>query len=284
MNNSTIKPKRSKYINNSVNIFITLLKSFIIVILFTIAVSISIILRIALLPATKWFYININTRYLLRPLSRSLLFVAGVKLKRLNEVEISNAIIVSNHWGYLDSLMLVASFPCIVISNVDVKQMPFIGKIMMLMGFVFVDRKNNRSIPISLGKASNILNHTNLNIAFFLEGGTGDGFNLRRFNSSFFELAFASKKNVVPVAIQIESINKELPDQENINQVVFHNSYKNLFFHILRLLQLKSIEISVTILPRISYNEIYSKYLSRKNICEIAEKEISEFLDENNRY
>lgn len=284
MSYSTTKPIWSNYINNSVEIFITLLKSFFIVTLLTIATTVSIILRIILLPATKWFYININTRCLLRPLSRSLLFVAGVKIKRTNEVEISNAIIVSNRWGYLDSLILTALSPCIVISNVDVKQMPFIGKIMMLMGFVFVDRKNNRSIPIALNTASSILKHTNINVAFFPEGGTGDGFNLKKFKSSFFDLVFAAKRNVVPVAIQIESINKALPDRENINQLVFHNSQKNLYSHILNLLKLKSIGITFTVLSRISYDEIYSKYLSRKKICEIAEKEISNFLNKNKRY
>ncbi|MFA4906654.1 MAG: lysophospholipid acyltransferase family protein [archaeon] len=281
---STIKPIWLKNIDILVNILRASLKSFIILIFFTVCVILTLILRIVTLITVKWFYIKINTKYIIRPLSRSLLFIAGVKLNRPKDVDILNAIIVSNHWGYLDSLVLMALSPCIVISNVDVRQMPFIGRIMMLMGFVFVDRQNNRSIPIVLEKATNLLNQTNLNVAFFPEGGTGDGFELKKFNSSFFELAFTTKKNVVPVVIQIETINKETPNQDNINQVVFHNSRGNIIIHLLRLLQLKSIGIKFTILPQISYYEIYSKYLSRKKICEIAEKKFSDFLDKNKRF
>lgn len=284
MNKSTIKPIWLKNINISVSIVFASLKSFIILILFTVAVMLSFVLRIVTLITTKWFYIKINTKYIIRPLSQSLLFVMGVKLKRPKDINISNAIIVSNHWGYLDSFVLMALLPCIVISNVDVKQMPFIGRIMVMMGFVFVNRQNNRSIPIVLEKATNILNQTDLNVAFFPEGGTGDGFELKRFNSSFFKLAFTAKKNVIPVVIQIETINKEPPNQDNINQVVFHNSRGNILIHLPRLLQLKSIGINFTILPRISYNDIYSKYISRKKICEIAEKEISDFINKNKRF
>lgn len=281
---STIKPIWLKNIDILVNILRASLKSFIILIFFTAGVILSLILRIVTLIADKWFYIKINTKYIIRPLSQCLLFIAGVKLKGPKDVDVSNSIIVSNHWGYLDSLVLMALLPCIVISNVDVKQMPFIGRIMVMMGFVFVNRQNNRSIPIVLEKATNILNQTDLNVAFFPEGGTGDGFELKRFNSSFFKLAFTAKKNVIPVVIQIETINKEPPNQDNINQVVFHNSRGNILIHLPRLLQLKSIGINYTILPRISYNDIYSKYISRKKICEIAEKEISDFINKNKRF
>ncbi|MBU4446192.1 MAG: 1-acyl-sn-glycerol-3-phosphate acyltransferase [Candidatus Marinimicrobia bacterium] len=204
-----------------------------------------------------------------------------MKVTRPKDITISNAIIVSNHWGYLDSFLLMAFFPSVVISNVDVKQMPAVGKIIKMMGFVFVDRQNNNSIPVIIEKLTEIMNNTVLSIAFFPEGGTGDGFKLKRFNSSFFELAFTTKKNVIPVVIRIETINKEAPNQDNMNQVVFHNSQENILKHSLKLLQLKSIEISVTVLPQISYYEIHTKYLSRKKICEIAEKEIIDFIDKN---
>jgi len=69
-----------------------------------------------------------------------------------------------------------------------------------------------------------------------------------------------------------------------MNQVVFHNSQENILKHSLKLLQLKSIAINVTVLPQISYYEIHSKYLLRKHICMMAEKRISNFIDENKRY
>lgn len=281
---STKKPKWLKSTDILVAIVSTSLKILSLPIFFTFGVVLSLVLRLLLLFTTKWFYININTKYIIRPLSRCLLFLAGVKIKKTGDVDITNSIIVSNHWGYIDSLVLMALSPCIVISNVDVMQLPFIGKIMMLMGFVFVDRKNKRSIPIVLERAAIILNRTNLNVVFFPEGGTGDGFTLRKFKSSFFDLAFMAKKNIAPVVIQIETINNKVPTEDNINRVVYHNYSGSLFHHILNVLRLRSIEVSYNILPQISYYEVYSKYLSRKKICEIAEEEISDFLNKNKRY
>jgi len=147
---STIKPKRLKNTKKLIVIISASFKIMSLLIFFTLGIVLSLVLRLVLLFTSKWFYIKINTKYILRPLSRYLLFLAGVKINKTGNVDITNAIIVSNHWGYIDSLVLMALSPCIVISNVDVMQLPFIGKIMMLMGFVFVDRKNKRSIPIVL--------------------------------------------------------------------------------------------------------------------------------------
>jgi 1-acyl-sn-glycerol-3-phosphate acyltransferase len=271
------------FINTAVKIAFVIFKLSLILSILTFGVIISVILKIVLFFSNKWFYIKINTKYVIRPISRTLLFFIGVKVTRPKDITISNAIIVSNHWGYLDSLLLMALFPSMVISNVDVKQMPVVGRIMTMMGFVFVNRQNNNSIPAIIEKSTEIMNNTDLSIAFFPEGGTGDGFKLRRFNSSFFELALTAKKNVIPVVIRIETINDEAPNQDNMNQVVFHNSQENILKHSLKLLQLKSIAINVTVLPQISYYEIHSKYLLRKHICMMAEKRISNFIDENKR-
>jgi len=137
------------FINTAVKITFVIFKLSLILSILTFGVIISVILKIVLFFSNKWLYIKINTKYVLRPVLRILLFVIGVKVTLPKDIAISNAIIVSNHWGYLDSLLLMAFFPGMVISNVDVKQMPFVGRIMTMMGFVFV----NRQKPFSLRAA-----------------------------------------------------------------------------------------------------------------------------------
>ena len=244
----------------------------------SIGIIISILLRIVIVFSGKWRFIQINTKYVVRWTSKILLAICGVKIRGSHNFNISSSIIVSNHWGYLDSLILMAFSSCLVISNVDVEKMPIVGKIMMSMGFVFVDRNRNKTIPYIIEKATDIIKHTNVNIAFFPEGATGDGFKLNRFKSSFFELAYTTKGNVVPVVIRVKSINGKVPNKYTINQVVFHNTSESIIKHILKLLQLKSIEISVVDLPQISYYDITSKKLSRKDICKIAEDKISDYI------
>lgn len=261
--------------------FFTIIRTILLLTVISIGIIISILLRIVIVFSGKWRFIQINTKYVVRWTSKILLAVCGVKISGSHNFNISNSIIVSNHWGYLDSLILMAFSPCLVISNVDVEKMPIVGKIMMSMGFVFVDRNRNKTIPYIIEKTTDIIKHTNVNIAFFPEGATGDGFKLNRFKSSFFELAYTTKGNVVPVVIRVKSINGKVPNKDTINQVVFHNTGEHVIKHILKLLQLKSIGISVVDLPQISYYDITSKKLSRKDICKIAEDKISDYIYKN---
>ncbi len=279
---SIIKPLRSNIIKISRSIFkyfLLIIRSVLLVKVLSIGIITSMLLRIVIIFVGKWRFINLNTKYVVKWTSRILLVIFGVKINKPRNLNFSQSIIVSNHWGYLDSLILMAYSPCLVISNVDVGKMPIVGKVMTSMGFVFVDRNRNRTIPYIIEKTTDIIRYTDLNIAFFPEGRTGDGFQLNKFNSSFFELARTTNKNVVPVVISIESINKEIADQNNINKVVFHNSSENIINHLFKLLQLKSIEINVINLPQISYYDIFSEKLSRKDICKIAEERIGNYID-----
>ena len=278
---SIIKPLRSniiKIFRSIFKYFLLIIRSVLLVKVLSTGIIMSMLFRIIIIFLGKWRFIHLNTKYVIKWTSRIILFICGVKINSSCNYNFSQSIIVSNHWGYLDSLILMAYSPCLVISNVDVGKMPIVGKVMASMGFVFVDRSRNRTIPYIIEKTTDIIRYTDLNIAFFPEGRTGDGFKLNKFNSSFFELAHTTKKNVVPVVIRIKSINNEVPNQSNINQVVYHNSSGNIVKHLLKLLQLRSIEISFTDLPQISSSDISLKNYSRKDICKIAEEKINNYI------
>ncbi len=279
---STIKPVWSNILKNSrflLGYLRLVLRTILFLLVLSTMVLFSMLLRIIIIFTGKWRYIQINTKYIIRGTANILLRILGVKISKPRDQNLLDSIIVANHWGYIDSLILMAASPCLIMSNMDVRKIPVVGKIMKLMGFVFVDRSRNRSIPDIMKDTTDIINFTNLNFGFFPEGKTGDGLNLGKFNSSFFELANTTKRNVVPIVIRIESINKKIPNQENINQVVYHNSSGNIVKHLLQLLQLRSIEISFIALPQISSSDISLNKYSRKDICKIAEERISNYID-----
>ncbi|MCK4577479.1 MAG: 1-acyl-sn-glycerol-3-phosphate acyltransferase, partial [Candidatus Marinimicrobia bacterium] len=187
----------------------------------------------------------------------------------------SRAILVANHWGYLDSLILMSISPCLVISNMDVRRMPVVGWLMHVMGFVFVDRSSNSSIPAALNKASDEVSKAGINMALFPEGGTGDGTHLKPFHSSFFQMAIDTGYDVQPLLIRILNINSEKITSENIDRVIFHGHKVNVVSHILQMLNNRSITISVDLLPRLNRETITNNNLSRKEICLMTETAIN---------
>jgi len=233
----------------------------------------SILLKTLLIPFRKNIFIAINTKYIINPLSKLLLFIIGVTIKINSAVPKQDTIFVSNHWGYLDSLTLMALSPCMVLSNTSIKNMFLIGKVMELMGFLFIDRSRKTTIPNIIDKTTLMLNNTKLNFAFFPEGGTNNGVHLRPFNTSFYQIGLNTHYDIQPLTIKIKEINNSSKINK-INHIIFHESNIPLIPHILRLFTLKSIVLKVELLEPITPDDIAVNKWNRKQIGKKCEENI----------
>jgi len=253
-------------------------RSILVLSIIIVSITASLALAVLVIPFSRPKYLILNASYVLRNSAKSILFVIGINVHRDQSVNVSDTLFVSNHWGYLDSLLLMSLSPCLVISSSEVRRMPIVGFVMSTMGFFFVDRVNKRSIPSIIEKATNIADSTGLNLAFFPEGGTGDGFTLRPFHPPFFEIARQAGYSVQPIALNIVAINHQKVSPQNINKVVFHGpelSEITVIQHIIQLLRIKSIDLAVNVLQDIPFREIQEKGLNRKQICDKCETRIS---------
>ena len=258
------------------------------VFLFIIVVGIlsSILLKILLIPFKENIFIAINTKYTIYPLSKILLFIIGVSIKINSTVPKQDTIFVSNHWGYLDSLTLMALSPCMVLSNTSIRNMFLIGKVMELMGFLFIDRINNNTIPDIIDKSTFLLNETQLNLVFFPEGGTNDGIHFRPFSTSFFQIGLNTHYDIQPLTINILEINGSKVNDKNIDlismsifglqkgTVIYENPEK---FGISKIIEEKR-----TILePKIKYE--VSKGLNQKEANKLRER-YKKTIEKINKY
>jgi len=230
------------------------------------------------MPIRKNIYIAINTKYIIHPVSKILLFIIGVSFKINNTVPKQDTIFVSNHWGYLDSLTLMALSPSMVLSNTSIKNMFLIGKIMDLMGFLFIDRTKNATIPDIIDKSTILLNETQLNLVFFPEGGTNDGIHFLPFSTSFFQIGLNTHYDILPLTINILEINGSKVTDKNIDHVVFHGHTIRLIPHILQLFTLKSIVLQMDLLTPITPNDIAKNNWNRKQIGKKCEETIKKNL------
>jgi 1-acyl-sn-glycerol-3-phosphate acyltransferase len=273
MNNSTIIHNWSN--NTIMNCIRVTYKTLLFFSTILFSVLISICLRILSLPVPNLYY-RLNTKYVIRLSAKLLLIIFGVKIKVKGKLLQTPTILVSNHWGYLDSLLLMSLSPCMLISTTDVKNMPVVGIIMGMMGFTFVDRENPRSIPTVIEKASEFAVNTNTNIAFFPEGGTNNGKQLESFHSSFFKLVNKTRYSLQPLFIQVKSINNEKCSSNNLETVVFHGHDESVITHIIKMFRNKSIRIVIEVLDSLNSDKIVKENLKRKYLCDYTEKHIND--------
>ncbi len=80
--------------------------------------------------------------------SRICCFILNIHIKILGEPAKGSApLIVSNHVGSLDILVLAASFKTFFVSMADVKGWPVVGWMSTLGGTIFVDRTKRHQVP-----------------------------------------------------------------------------------------------------------------------------------------
>ena len=194
MQQQPIKLKSSK--------FLAYFRLALIMLLLGLLVSLSIILRIILFFLPRYYFLRFNVRFIIYPFSRLLMKIVGVRLNVIGKIAKSHLLIVSNHQGLIDSLLHMALSPCMVISNTDVQSIKIIGKVMGLLGFVFVDRSRRKSIKELLAPTITMITKSHVNMSFFPEGKPNDGVEIHKFKSSFFKIAIDSNSGIQPFAFK----------------------------------------------------------------------------------
>lgn len=118
-------------------------------------------------------------------------------------VPASPVILVANHVGYLDPLLLAGLVPALPISKRELGSWPLIGRVAREHGVLFVDRADPRSGARVLRQAGRAL-RAGLSVLNFPEGTTTAGEDVLPFRRGIFGLARIARVAVVPVALRLE--------------------------------------------------------------------------------
>ncbi len=142
----------------------------------------------------------------MRMWAKALLKVGGVKLKiegeRISTPE-EGVIIVSNHCGAVDILVLAASVPFKFgwVAKKELFKIPFLGWHMRRCGYVAVDRRSREGGMRALEEAALKVKEGN-SLLFFPEGTRSKDGTLKRFKKGAFELSLKTGRPVLPVALK----------------------------------------------------------------------------------
>lgn len=244
-------------------------------------VLLSLLLRLVFFLFPRHLFLRFNVRFIIYPFSKLLMWIVGVKLVVEGKMPSSQHLVVSNHQGILDSLLHMAISPCMVISNMLVRNMKVIGSVMELLGFVFVDRSRRMSIVELLQPATSMITQSKVNMSFFPEGKSNDGVELLPFHAPFFKIAIDSGSGVQPIAFRWTHANgHELSKEQRITFTYLVN-HGSIVQHLSNLLGLRKKRLVVKVLAPIPAAEIVEKNWTRKEVCQQSEGMIRRTLEDD---
>ncbi len=97
-----------------------------------------------------------------------------------------SGLLVCNHLGYVDVLVLASLTPCVFVAKSDVRAWPVFGRLAAMAGTLFVDRRNARCLPELVRKLDDRLRQLCV-VVLFPEGTSSGGDTVLPFRSSLLE-------------------------------------------------------------------------------------------------
>ena len=150
-----------------------------------------------------------------------------------------SGLLVRNHLGYLDILVLAVITPSLFVAKSEVRHWPVLGWFARIAGTIFVDRSKPSQAARSADEIAAALRHGAL-VVLFPEGTSSGGDTVLPFKSSLFEPA---TKHVYSVTAGL--IGYELSDGDVSEEVCYWKDM-TLLPHLINLLSKRTIRASVS--------------------------------------
>lgn len=133
---------------------------------------------------------------------QAMLRVFGIRVVILGDPSkrAAGRLVVSNHRGVADVLVLLRTFGGHMVSRADISRWPLIGLAGRKLGTVFVDRSDTRSGAVTI-RAMRALLESGETVSIFPEGTTFAGDEVRPFHAGGFAAAAGTGAEIVPVGL-----------------------------------------------------------------------------------
>lgn len=128
------------------------------------------------------------------------------------EIEVSvtgcmprDGLLVCNHLGYLDVLVIAAQGPVVFVAKSDVRGWPVIGKLLDLAGTILAERGRPLTARTTAGCVRTAL-EAGLTVVLFPEGTSSDGSSVLPFKPALLQAALDAGARVTPAAIAYQAV------------------------------------------------------------------------------
>ena len=182
------------------------------------------------------------------------------------QLEGSGYMIISNHLGYVDGIVLGSLFPVVFVSKKEVKSWPVIGLWTTLCGTVFINRQKKGLVPLAVKEISRKLKQE-ANILLFPEGAATNGDRMLPFQTAPLAAPLRSRAIIVPITLAYRSI-EDQPISVANRDLIYCYGDMDFVPHFWKLLALQRVEVRVTIQPKIECSRYEDNSAGRKKLAE----------------
>jgi 1-acyl-sn-glycerol-3-phosphate acyltransferase len=136
-------------------------------------------------------------------LAENLCAIHGVQIERTGELPRGPVVIVANHVGYFDPMVLLSLVPAMPIAKREIGEWPLLGNSLASLGVALVRRGDPYDGARALRRAMAAL-EANVPVLVFPEGTTSHGDSVLPFRRGIFGIASRLGVPVVPVVLRYE--------------------------------------------------------------------------------
>jgi lyso-ornithine lipid O-acyltransferase len=206
--------------------------------------------------------LNRNYTLLLRLILNIKVTVAGDE----GQLERGGYVIIANHVSYVDGIVLGSIFPIIFVSKREVKKWPVVGQWNVLCGTIFINRQRKEQVGLLIDEITRKLKQE-ANILLFPEGTSTNGEKMLPFQTAPLGAPLRSRSIIVPTTIAYKTIDEQPVTVANRDFVYWYGDM-DFVTHFWDLLGRRSVEVLVTIQPKIQCYRYPDNSAGRKKLAE----------------
>jgi 1-acyl-sn-glycerol-3-phosphate acyltransferase len=206
--------------------------------------------------------LNRNYTLLLRLILNIKVTIAGDE----GQLERGGYVIIANHVGYVDGIVLGSIFPIIFVSKREVKKWPVVGQWNVLCGTIFINRQRKNQVGALIREMSRKLKQE-ANILLFPEGTSTSGEKVLPFQTVPLAAPLRSRSIIVPATVTYKTINDQPVTPANRDLVYWYGDM-DFVTHLWKFLGLRGVEVLVTIQPKIECFRYADNSAGRKKLAE----------------
>ena len=165
------------------------------------------------------------------------------------QLERGGYVIIANHVGYVDGIVLGSIFPIVFVSKREVRSWPIVGQWNLLCGTIFIDRQRKNRVTALIREMTCKLQQE-ANILLFPEGTSTDGEKMLPFQTAPLAAPLRARALIVPVTVTYKTIDEQPVGRTNRDMVYWYGDME-FIAHFWKLFGLRSVEVMVTIQPKV---------------------------------
>jgi 1-acyl-sn-glycerol-3-phosphate acyltransferase len=182
------------------------------------------------------------------------------------QLERGGYVIIANHVGYLDGIVLGSIFPILFVSKREVKSWPIVGQWNVLCGAIFINRQRKIQVASLIRQMTRKLKQE-ANLLLFPEGTSTNGEEMLPFQTVPLAAPLRNRSLIVPVTVTYITIDDQPVTTANRDSVYWYGDME-FVTHFWNLLALRGIEVLVTIQPKIECFRYSDNSAGRKKLAE----------------